>query len=124
MVTFKQFEKDEHWAITVITKFIHNHPFAVLLLSSAFILFIIAVLSVIMMLAIVGGGYAENHFNEQFASGQITHHEYNSLTMGMGVILWCYNFIDALVGFIMGLIILLWAYTGFREYLKYKRDNL
>ena len=124
MITFRQFKKDERWAITVITKFIHNHPIATLLISTTIIAFIIVALGFVMMLAAVGGGYAETNFKDQFESGQITPREYHLLTMGMGIFIWCYNFIDALVGFIMGFVILLWTYIGLEEYLIYKRDNL
>jgi hypothetical protein len=124
MITLKQVEKDERWAVTVIKNFITNHPIFTSFASIIILMFIIAVVGVIMMMAAVGGGVVEKTWKDKIESGQITLQEYQGYSIVMDIMLFCYNFINAFIGFVVGAFILFWSYIGFKEFLRYNRDVL
>lgn len=124
MITLKEVEKDERWAITVTKNFMYDHPIFVTFISTVILIFILSALSIVMMLAATGGGLAEQTANTRYLNGEITSQEYNMFNMALNFAVFCYNFIDALVGLVVGLYILILSYGAFKYYLKYNRDNL
>lgn len=124
MITLKEVEKDERWATTVIKNFMYDHPIFVTFISTILLIFVLSALSIIMMLAATGGGLAEQNANTRYLNGEITAQEYHTFSVALDVAVFCYNFIDALVGFVVGLYILILSYGAFKYYLKYNKDNL
>jgi len=57
-------------------------------------------------------------------NGEITAHEYKMFNFALDIALFCYNVIDAIVGAVIGLYILILSYAAFKYYLKYNKDNL
>lgn len=121
MITIREIEKDERHAAYVIKKFIQNHPIFVLLGSTIGLVMALWSFVIIMLLAAVGGNQLDTILKGQVCSGQITISTYNLL---MGVVLTIYNTYSILINFTISAIILVWLYIAFKEYLKYKRDNL
>jgi hypothetical protein len=124
MITLKQVEKDERWAFTVIKKFVHNHP--IFLSFAGIITFIVVMLAVntIMLLAAVGGGMAEQHAHERLVTGEMSVDEYVSLINVLNIAVTLYNFVAICIRLAIGALITIMVYIGFKEYLKYRRDNL
>jgi hypothetical protein len=124
MITLKQVEKDERWAWKALSNFIENHPIFTYFGGIAALLFVFMSVTIIMMLAAVGGGCIETKSKEMLASGEITIHQFNTNMWVVDVVSWHYGFISTLIDFAIGGIILILLYKMFKEYLKYKRDNL
>lgn len=124
MITYKQVNKDERWAWKVISNFAEDHPIFTYLGGAATLIFVFFSVTVIMMLAAVGGGAIETNSREMLASGEITVQQFNTNMWVVDVVAWHYNFISTLIDFAIGGIILVLLYKIFKEYLKYKRDNL
>jgi len=124
MITLKQVEKDERWAWKVLSNFAEDHPIFTYLGGAAALIFVFMSVTVIMMLAAVGGGCIETTSKEMFASGEITLQQYATNLWVVDVVAWHYNFISVLIDFAIGGIILILLYKIFKEYLKYNRDNL
>lgn len=125
MITIRQVERDEHYALHIIKKFIRKqHPILISITFTLIIMFILASLGMIMMFAAVGGGYVETNLKAQLSNGEISL-EYYTITMKiMDVIVVMYNFIGVLMDFVVAGLILFWSYFGFKMYLRYKGDNL
>jgi len=124
MITFKQFEKDERWALHVIKKFVDNHSIMVYTTISLVILFLLASLSIIMWFASVGGGAIEQNLEGQLCSGQLSIEQYVMTTRVVGFVAALFNFISVLMDFVIAGLILFWSYIVFKAYLRYNRDNL
>lgn len=124
MITLKQLEKDEHWAWKVLSNFANDHPYFTYLGAAAILIFVLMSLMIIMLLAAVGGGYIEMNSKDMLASGQITIDQFRTNMWVLDVASWHYNFLLTLVNFAIGGIVLSLIYIAFKEYLKYKRDNL
>jgi hypothetical protein len=121
MITIREIERDERHAGYVIKKFIERHTFFSLVVATIGILFATASFTMIMLLAAVGGSQLENALKSQLCSGQITIVTYNMI---LGTMITIYNFYSILINFIISAVIVIWLYIIFKEYLKYKRDNL
>jgi len=124
MITFKQFEKDERWALHVIKKFIDNHSIMVYVTVSIVILWLLASLSIIMMAGVVGGATVEHNIQEQLCAGEVTIEQYTTTMWAMGALKAIFDFIAVLMDFVIAGLILFWSYMGFKAYLRYNRDNL
>jgi hypothetical protein len=124
MITYKQVHKDETWAWKAISNFAENHPIFTYLGSAIALIFVFFSVTIIMMMAAVGGGCIEKTSQEMLASGEITVQQFNTNMWVVDVVAWHYNFISTLIDFAIGGIILILLYKIFKEYLKYKRDNL
>ncbi len=124
MITLKQVEKDERWAWKVLSNFAEEHPIFTYLGGAAALIFVFMSMTIIMMLAAVGGGCIETKSREMLASGEITFYQFNTNMWVVDVVAWHYNFISVLIDFAIGGIILVLIYKIFKEYLKYNRDNL
>lgn len=124
MITLKQVEKDERWALKVVSNFANKYPYTVTFLALAAFIFVLMSLMIIMLLAAIGGGHIETNSVEMFMSGQITAEQFNTNMWVVDVAAWHYNFLLTLINFAVGGIILALIYFVFKEYLKYKRDNL
>ena len=124
MITLKQVEKDERLAWKTLSNFVEEHPIFTYLGGAAALIFVFMSMTIIMMLAAVGGGYIETQSREMLVSGQITTHQYITNMWVVDVVSWHYNFIATLIDFAIGGIILILIYKIFKEYLKYNRDNL
>lgn len=72
MITYKQVDKDERWAWKVLSNFVEEHPIFTYLSGAVALLFVFMSMTIIMMLAAVGGGCVETQSREMFASGEIT----------------------------------------------------
>jgi len=121
MITIRELEKDERHAAYVIKKFIQNQPIFILLVSTIGVCIALFTFTIIMLLAAVGGNQLDIALKGQVCSGQLPVSSYNIL---MGVVLTIYNTYSILINFTISVIILVWLYIIFKEYLKYKRDNL
>jgi hypothetical protein len=124
MITLKQVEKDERWAWKSLSNFANDYPYLVYLGAAAALIFVLMSLMIIMLLAAVGGGYIETNSKEMLASGEITTQQFITNMWVLDIAAWHYNFILTLINFTIGGIILALIYIAFKEYLKYKRDNL
>jgi uncharacterized membrane protein YdcZ (DUF606 family) len=124
MITYKQVHKDERWAWKVLSNFVEEHPIFTYFGGIAALLFVFMSVTIIMMLAAVGGGYIETNSTEMFAAGEITLQQFNTNMWVVDIATWHYYFISTLIDFVIGGIILILLYRMFKEYLKYKRDNL
>lgn len=124
MITLKQVEKDERWAWKVLSNFAEEHPIFTYLGGITALLFIFMSITIIMMLAAVGGGCIETQSKEMLASGEITIQQFATNMWVVDVAAWHYGFISTLIDFAIGGIILVLLYKIFKEYLKYNRDNL
>jgi hypothetical protein len=124
MITFRQFEKDERWALHVIKKFIDNHSIMIYVAVSLIILYLLASLSIIMMAGAVGGATVEHTIQEQLCAGEVTIEQYTTTMWAMGILRTVFDFIAVLMDFAIAGLILFWSYIGFKAYLRYNRDNL
>jgi uncharacterized membrane protein YdcZ (DUF606 family) len=124
MITLKQVEKDERLAWKTLSNFAEEHPIFTYLGGTATLLFVFMSMTIIMMLAAVGGGCIETKSKEMLASGEITIYQFNTNMWVVDTVAWHYNFIATLIDFAIGGIILILIYKIFKEYLKYNRDNL
>lgn len=124
MITYKQVDKDERFAWKTLSKFVENHPYITYIGGSFAIIFVFFSMTIIMMLAAVGGGAIETHSREMLASGEITFQQYATNMWVVDVAAWHYNFILTLMDIALLGIVLLLFYSVFKEYLKFKRDNL
>ena len=124
MITFKQFEKDERWALHVIKKFIDNHSIIVYATITFVILWLLASLGVLMLFASVGGGAVEQNLQGQLSSGQLNIEQYVMTTRVLNFGAAIFNFISVLMDFVIAGLILFWSYIVFKAYLRYNRDNL
>ena len=124
MITFRQFEKDERWALHVIKKFIDNHSIVVYATITFVILWLLASLGIILMLGSVGWAHAAQHIQEQLCAGQIDLKQYMTTMWAMGVLMAIFDFIAILMDFVIAGLILSWSYIVFKAYLRYNRDNL
>lgn len=121
MITLKQVEKDERRAIYVIKTFIQRHPIFSYSLITVAVLIAIMLFSVIMLLGVIGGNEVNIALQRNVCAGEITPGVYNMI---MGGLTTTFNIVSTGMTFIVSFIIVFWTYVGFREYLKYKRDNL
>jgi len=124
MITLKQVEKDERLALKTLSNFVKEHPIFTYLGGAAALLFVFMSMTIIMMLAAVGGGCVETQSRDMLVSGQITPQQYITNMWVVDTVIWHYNFIATLIDFAIGGIILILLYKIFKEYLKYNRDNL
>lgn len=124
MITYKQIDKDERFAWKTLSNFVKDHPYFTYIGGSIAGIFVFFSMTIIMMLAAVGGGTIETHSREMLATGEITFHQYATNMWLVDVVAWHYNFILTLMNLaLLGIVILLF-YNVFKEYLKFKRDNL
>ena len=124
MITLKQVEKDERFAWKTLSKFANDHPFFTYIGGSLAAIFVFMSVTIIMMLAAVGGGAIETRSREMLASGEITAQQFNTNMWVVDLASWHYGFISTLIDFAIGGIIIVLLYKIFKEYLKYNRDNL
>jgi uncharacterized membrane protein YdcZ (DUF606 family) len=124
MITLKQVEKDERWAWKSLSNLANDHPFFTYIGGSIAAIFVFMSVTIIMMLAAVGGGAIETKSKEMLASGEITIYQYNTNMWVVDVAAWHYNFISTLIDFAVGAIIVILLYKIFKEYLKYNKENL
>ena len=124
MITLKQVEKDERLAWKTLSNFAEEHPIFTYLGGAAALIFVFMSMTIIMMLAAIGGGCIETQSRAMLASGDITIQQFNTNLWVVDVVAWHYNFISTLIDFAIGGIILILLYKIFKEYLKYNRDNL
>lgn len=121
MITIREIEKDERHAAYVIKKFIQTHPVFVLLASTIGVCFAIVIFSIIMLLGVVGGNQVSIVMQKEVCEGQMTLGTYGFIMNSLTII---FNSVGVIMNFVISFIIVFWIYVIFREYLKYKRDNL
>lgn len=124
MITLKQVEKDERWAWKTVSNFANDYPHLTYIGATAALIFVLMSLMIIMLLAAVGGGAIETQSKEMLASGEITFQQYATNMWVLDVAAWHFNFLLTLINFVIGGIVVTLLYVAFKEYLKYKRDNL
>jgi hypothetical protein len=124
MITIKQVEKDERLAIKTVKDFIYNHQgFVILLLMVLATAFALAY-TIIMIGAALGFGMAENNMKESLLAGEVSVQDYLQFESVMDIVFVIYTSVRACVIFIFTGILMTLVYFAFKEYLKYKRDNL
>jgi len=124
MITLKQVEKDEQWAITVIKTFFSQYP--VIAWSGILIIALILFISIgmVMMLAGTGGGCIEKTLYDKYQMGDLTLKDLSLTLFALNTAYIFYEFITVVLDFIFAGIICILFYISFKQYLKYKRDNL
>jgi len=121
MITIRQVERDEHYALHIIRKFIKRHTLFSYIVITLVIIVAISLFCIIMLLGAVGGNQLDIALQKQVCLGEITPGEYSMI---MNSAITAYNIVSIGMNIIIAWVILFWMYIIFKEYLKYKRDNL